>query len=50
METALLTWNGNGVVGNDRIQKFYTDLPASDHTINTLDAQPILGDLNCLII
>ncbi|XP_020296190.1 NTF2-related export protein-like [Pseudomyrmex gracilis] len=43
METANLTWNGNGISGNDNIQKFCTDLPSSEHTITTLDAQPIIG-------
>lgn len=41
MDTATLIWNGNGVEGKDNIQKFWTDLPPSEHTINTLDAQPI---------
>lgn len=43
MDTATLMWNGNGVVGKDNIQKFWTDLPSSEHTITTLDAQPITG-------
>ncbi|XP_070151755.1 NTF2-related export protein isoform X1 [Polyergus mexicanus] len=43
METATLMWNGNGVVGKDNIQKFWTDLPSSEHTVTTLDAQPITG-------
>ncbi|KAL6261427.1 NTF2-related export protein [Pogonomyrmex barbatus] len=41
MDTATLIWNGNGVTGKDNIQKFWTDLPPSEHTIHTLDAQPI---------
>lgn len=41
LETGLLVWNGNGVSGSERIQKFYLDLPASDHSITTLDAQPM---------
>lgn len=46
METANLIWNGNGISGNDNIQKFCTDLPPSEHTITTLDAQPIIGKQN----
>ncbi|RZB41724.1 NTF2-related export protein [Asbolus verrucosus] len=42
LDSGLLAWNGNGINGNERIQKFFIDLPTSDHTINTLDAQPIL--------
>ncbi|XP_012531169.1 NTF2-related export protein [Monomorium pharaonis] len=43
MDTATLVWNGNGVTGKDDIQKFWTDLLPSEHTINILDAQPITG-------
>uniref|UniRef100_A0AAR5NYI0 NTF2-related export protein n=2 Tax=Dendroctonus ponderosae TaxID=77166 RepID=A0AAR5NYI0_DENPD len=42
LETGLLSWNGNGVKGHEDIQKFIIDLPTSDHTLVTLDAQPIL--------
>jgi NTF2-related export protein 1/2 len=42
MDTGLLAWNGNGINGNERIQKFFIDLPTSDHIITTLDAQPVL--------
>ncbi|KAG5898089.1 hypothetical protein JTB14_001793 [Gonioctena quinquepunctata] len=42
LDTGLLSWNGNGVTGNENILKFMIDLPATDHVINTLDAQPIL--------
>ncbi|KAI4470124.1 nuclear transport factor 2 [Holotrichia oblita] len=43
LENALLTWNGNGISTSEKIQKFYIDLPSSDHSIITLDSQPILG-------
>lgn len=43
LDTASLIWNGNGVEGKDSIQKFWTDLPPSEHTVFTLDAQPITG-------
>ncbi|KAL2716356.1 NTF2-related export protein isoform X1 [Vespula squamosa] len=43
LDTATLIWNGNGVESKDNIQKFWTDLPPSEHSIITLDAQPITG-------
>ncbi|XP_024874302.1 NTF2-related export protein-like [Temnothorax curvispinosus] len=43
MDSATLIWNGNGVTGKDNIQKFWTDLPSSEHSVHTLDAQPITG-------
>lgn len=43
LDTATLIWNGNGIEGKDNIQKFWTDLPPSDHSVFTLDAQPITG-------
>ncbi|XP_066592355.1 NTF2-related export protein [Prorops nasuta] len=43
LDTAVLIWNGNGIDGKDNIQKFWIDLPSSDHSITTLDAQPITG-------
>ncbi|XP_018569826.1 NTF2-related export protein isoform X2 [Anoplophora glabripennis] len=42
LDTGLLAWNGNGITGNESIQKFVIDLPSTDHVVNTLDAQPIL--------
>lgn len=46
LDTGLLAWNGNGVSGNEKIQKFYIELPSSDHVVNTLDSQPILGSID----
>lgn len=43
MDNATLIWNGNGVTSKDNIQKFWMDLPSSEHTVHTLDAQPITG-------
>ena len=43
MDTAILIWNGNGIEGKDQIQNFWTELPSSDHSVITLDAQPITG-------
>lgn len=42
-DSAIFIWNGNGVEGKDQIQNFWTELPTSDHTVITLDAQPITG-------
>uniref|UniRef100_A0A1L8DGV6 NTF2-related export protein n=1 Tax=Nyssomyia neivai TaxID=330878 RepID=A0A1L8DGV6_9DIPT len=42
LNNGVLVWNGNGITGRDDIQKFYQELPVSDHHMNTLDAQPLL--------
>lgn len=54
LDTGTLAWNGNGINGSERIQKFFIELPTSSHQITTLDAQPILdsavnGQLTFLI-
>ncbi|CAG4957572.1 unnamed protein product [Colias eurytheme] len=41
LETGLLVWNGNGINGNTKIQKFLLELPPSNHYVKTLDAQPV---------
>ncbi|CAH0578101.1 unnamed protein product [Chrysodeixis includens] len=45
LDTALLVWNGNGITGSDKIQKFLMELPSSNHVLKTLDAQPIADSL-----
>ncbi|KPJ18209.1 NTF2-related export protein [Papilio machaon] len=45
LDTGLLVWNGNGITGNEKIQKFIMDLPGSTHVLKTLDAQPIAESL-----
>ncbi|CAH2268830.1 NTF2-related export protein [Pararge aegeria] len=45
LDTGLLVWNGNGINGNEKIQKFLMDLPASNHVLKTLDAQHIKDNL-----
>lgn len=45
LDSGLLAWNGNGITGNERIQKFFIDLPTSDHMISTLDAHPVLDSV-----
>lgn len=44
LDTGLLVWNGNEALGKDNIQKYFQDLPASDTTMLTLDAQPIIDE------
>ncbi|XP_065352767.1 NTF2-related export protein [Cloeon dipterum] len=41
LDSGLLVYNGTGVSGKDNIQKFIAELPATNHTISSLDAQPI---------
>ncbi|XP_038206815.1 NTF2-related export protein-like [Zerene cesonia] len=41
LDTGLLVWNGNGINGNTKIQKFLLELPPSNHYVKTLDAQPV---------
>lgn len=44
LDNAVFVWNGNGISGQENIQKFFVDLPATEHVISTLDAQPIIDD------
>ncbi|EAT40143.1 AAEL008114-PA, partial [Aedes aegypti] len=44
MDNGLLVWNGNGANGKDNIQKYFQELPRFEHIMNTLLAQPIIGD------
>lgn len=45
MDTATLLWNGNAISNKDAILKFLEDLPTSEHTLTTLDSQPLVGML-----
>ncbi|XP_025087109.1 NTF2-related export protein 2-like isoform X2 [Pomacea canaliculata] len=42
MDTATLLWNGNAISNKDAILKFLEDLPTSEHTLTTLDSQPLV--------
>ncbi|XP_046997649.1 NTF2-related export protein [Schistocerca americana] len=42
LDTGILSWNGNGTVGKDQIQKFYEQLPSTEHRLTSLDAQPVI--------
>lgn len=44
LDNAVADWNGNGTTGKENIQKFFQDLPITEHTITTLDAQPVIDE------
>ncbi|XP_037953458.1 NTF2-related export protein [Teleopsis dalmanni] len=44
LDNATYIWNGNPFIGKDKIQSFFLELPASEHNITTLDAQPIIDE------
>ncbi|EAT47158.1 AAEL001714-PA [Aedes aegypti] len=44
MDNGLLVWNGNGANGKDNIQKCFQERLRFKHIMNTLVAQPIIGD------
>lgn len=44
LDNGLLTWNGIGASGKESIEKYIQELPASEHTISTLDAHPVLDE------
>jgi Nuclear transport factor 2 (NTF2) domain. len=51
LDTGILVWNGNGTVGKDLIQKFFEGLPPTEHTLTSLDSQPVLGKyLLCIVV
>lgn len=44
LDNAIAIWNGNGITGRENIQKFFQDLPTTEHTVTTLDAQPVIDE------
>jgi NTF2-related export protein 1/2 len=44
LENATFVWNGNASIGKDNIQKFFQELPSSEHQMTTVDAQPIIDN------
>lgn len=44
LDNAIVVWNGNGTNGKEAIQKFFLDLPTTEHSIVTLDAHPVIDD------
>ncbi|KAK3742485.1 hypothetical protein QZH41_016466 [Actinostola sp. cb2023] len=46
---ATVVWNGNVVKENpDKLMEFYTNLPSSEHTLYSLDCQPVTGTCTCM--
>lgn len=45
MEDATMSWNGNGVQGNQQIKKFYEELPNCETTVNCVDAQALIEEI-----
>lgn len=43
-DNAVFVWNGNGTTGKDNIQKYFQELPSTEHSIATLDAQPVIDE------
>ncbi|XP_072170931.1 NTF2-related export protein 2-like [Diadema setosum] len=41
LDSATMVWNGNGVSGSAGIMEFFEKLPVTEHTVDTLDCQPI---------
>lgn len=44
LDNAIAVWNGNGTTGKENIQTFIQGLPSTEHTVSTLDAQPVIDD------
>ncbi|XP_021695186.1 NTF2-related export protein-like [Aedes aegypti] len=44
MDNGLMVWNGNGANEKDNIQKYFQELPRFEYVMNTLVAQPSIGD------
>lgn len=44
LENSIAVWNGNGINGKENIQNFIQGLPSTEHTVTTLDAQPVIDD------
>lgn len=44
MDNAIAVFNGNSTTGKENIQTFIQGLPTTEHTVTTLDAQPVIID------
>lgn len=44
LDNGVAVWNGNDITGKDNIQKFFETLPATEHTVVTVDAQPVIDE------
>ncbi|XP_063230707.1 NTF2-related export protein [Bacillus rossius redtenbacheri] len=41
LDKAVLVWCGNGACGKENIQKFFEELPSTEHTLISMDSQPV---------
>ena len=46
-QEASVVWNGNNVKG---VEDFFNNLPTSEHTINSLDCQPVSGKVDYAMV
>ncbi|XP_069130823.1 NTF2-related export protein 2-like isoform X3 [Argopecten irradians] len=46
MDSATLIWNGTTVNGLEKILKFFETLPTSEHSIDSLDCQPLTDQVS----
>jgi len=44
-EQAQIVWNGNPFNGREKIVEFFNTLPSSQHTVEGMDTQPVMGGL-----
>lgn len=44
LDNGIAVWNGNDITGKENIQKFFEGLPATEHTVVTVDAQPVIDE------
>lgn len=44
LDNGVAVWNGNDITGKENIQKFFESLPATEHTVVTVDAQPVIDE------
>lgn len=45
LDKATLVWNGNAVSGQAALGEFFESLPSSEFSIQTLDCQPVHGEI-----
>lgn len=44
LDNGIMVWNGNGTTGKDNIQKYFQELPTTEHSVTVIDAQPIVDE------
>ncbi|XP_033743790.1 NTF2-related export protein 2-like isoform X2 [Pecten maximus] len=45
LDSAALVWNGTPVNGLEKILKFFETLPTSEHSLDSLDCQPLIDQV-----